>query len=86
MITQSVSFTFYYAGASWDVTANFSRFSETMSADYDNEWSPDDIEVVGDDGMDWHGELKEVFVRKFASTDMVSLASLIEDKAREELE
>lgn len=86
MLTQSVNFTFHYAGASWEVNANFSRSSETLSADYDNEWSLDDIEVIGDDAMDCHGELKEVFVRKFASTEMVSLASLIEDKAREELE
>ncbi len=46
----------------------------------------DDIEVIGDDGLDWHGELKEVYIRKFASTEMISIASLIKDKAREELE
>jgi len=86
MIKQEVSFTFSHIGATWEVEANFSRFSETPSADGDNEWQIDDIEVVGDDGMDWHGEMKEVFVRKFASTDMVTLASLIEDEAREKLE
>jgi len=86
MITQNTSFTFNHIGATWEVEVNFSRFSETPSADGDNEWQIDDIEVVGDDGMDWHGEMQQVFVRKFASTDMVSLASLIEDKAREELE
>ena len=86
MITQNISFTFNYAGASWEVEANFSRFSETPSADCDSEWQMDDIEVIGNDGMDCHGELKEVFIRKFASTDMRSLASMIEDDAREELE
>lgn len=86
MIMQNVSFTFNHIGAAWEVEANFSRFSDTPSADGDNEWQIDDIEVIGDDGMDWHGELKEVFVRKFASTEMISLASLIEDKAWEELE
>jgi len=86
MITQNVSFTFNHVGATWEVEANFSRFSDTPSADGDNEWELDDIEVIGDDGMDWHGELQEVFVRKFASTDQISLTTMIEDKAREELE
>lgn len=85
MITQNVSFTFNHIGASWEVEANFSRFSATPSEDYDSEWQMDDIEVTGDDGMDWHGELQQVFIRKFASTEMISLASLIEDKAQEEL-
>ena len=86
MLTQNVNFTFNHIGATWEVEANFSRFSDTPSADGDSEWQLDDIEVIGNDGMDWHGEMQQVFVRKFASTDMITLASLIEDKAREELE
>jgi len=85
MITQTASFTFHYAGASWDVNATFSRFSETMSADYDAEWQMDDIEVIGNDGIDCHGEFKDVFIRKFASTDMISLASMVEKEAEDKL-
>ncbi len=86
MITQQINFTFSHIGATWEINATFSRFSATPSADYDGEWQMDDIEVIGDDGLDWHGELKEVYIRKFASTEMISIASLIKDKAREELE
>lgn len=86
MITQKVNFTFNHIGASWEVEANFSRFSKTPSADGDSEWQIDDIEVFGNDGIDCHGELQHAFVRKWASTDMVTLASLIENKAKEELE
>lgn len=86
MITENISFTFNYAGASWEVNATFSRFSETPSADYDSEWHMDDIEVIGNDGIDCHGEFKDVFIRKFASTDMISLAEFVENEALDKLE
>lgn len=85
MLKQDVNFIFHYAGGEWEVNAKFSRFSETPSADYDDEWQMDDIEIIGYDGADCHGELKDVFVRKWASTDLISLASFIEKEAEEKL-
>lgn len=86
MINQTVDFTFEYLGNSWEVDATFERFSETGSADGDHEWEMKDINVIGGDDCCYYSEFKQHFVCKWASTEMVSVASLIEAEAEEKLE
>lgn len=86
MQKQNVDFNFHYAGGIWEVSAEFSRFSSTPSADYDDEWSMDNISVTGVDGSECYLDLDEVYIRKRESTRMISLADLIEKESYQELD
>ena len=87
MHTTEVNFIYQRLGQKWDVTGYFHRMYDRPSFDgpHDDEWELDEIVVVCDDG-DQSGEMAEVFVRKFASTEMISLADDIEIEARELIE
>ena len=83
----TVDFTYHRLGQEWDVTAKFKRAHDTPSFDgpYDDEWELDEIEAVCEDG-DQFGEMNHVFIRKFASTDMISIAEDVENEARAKIE
>lgn len=69
----TIEFTYDHLGAKFEVTATYKKDCD--------DWELYDVCVESPDGHDYYGETKEIFVRKWASIEMKSLAELIEDTA-----
>lgn len=72
-MNKTIDFTYTIGGAEFIIEAEFDKDGEL----YDTRAYTDA------DCINNYGELREVFVRKNASVEMVSVASLIDDMARD---
>lgn len=73
------NFTYNHLGVSFDVTATYRKDGE--------EWELEEITMTGPtDAADYYTETKEIFVRKWASTETQTLAEQIRDMAWDRFE